>query len=466
MSSITVPTRPPRPTATPTSPAVLPVVLGATLLVLVVFTSAITTVGQTARTLGGGVAWQTWVLSAMSLGLATALLTVGAVADRRGARGVLVLGAAGLLAASALAALAPSIEVFVAARVLQGLTGAAVLVAALGLIALAFPTGPARTHATGLWGAVVGGGIALGPLLSGALADAVDWRLVHWVEAAGALAVIVAARGLPDLRADRRHPIDPPGALTLAGAMATLTAGLVCGRSSWTGTVTVALLAAGVALLVVFAAVETRRRAPMLDLRLFREPLFTAATAGSLFLGLSTIATMSYLPLFTQATLHLSVLASAGVLAIWSGTSTLVATQTRRLPARWDGRDRFVAGALLCAAGLVALAFRTPGSSWATLVPGLLITGVGSGMANAALGRLAVEAVPSARAGMSSGASNTARYLGGAAGVAITVALVTGGGTSRADLIAGWNVAALAAAGLIALGGAIAAVAGRVSRAR
>ena len=297
MSSITelLPIRQPARAVPTEADRVLRTALGATLLVLIVFTSAITTVAETARALHAGLAWQTWVLSAMSLGLATALLTTGALADRRGPRQLLVLGAAGLLAASALAALAPSIGVFVAARVLQGFAGAAVLVAALGLIALAFPPGPERTHATGLWGAVLGGGIALGPLLAGVSSDLADWRLIHWAEAAGALAVVAAGRRVPDLRAQVRHPIDPPGALTLAASMAALTAGLVCGRESWTSAVTIVLLAAGVLLLGGFAAIETRRRAPMLDLRLFREPLFVAATTGSLFLGLSTIAVMSYL---------------------------------------------------------------------------------------------------------------------------------------------------------------------------
>jgi MFS family permease len=454
-------------TASADGARVLPIALAATLLVLIAFTSAITTVGETATALHAGVAWQTWVLSAMSLGLATALLTTGALADQRGPRQLLVAGAAALLVSSALAAVAPSIAVFVAARILQGLAGAAMLVGALGLIALAFPPGPGRTHATGLWGAMVGGGIAIGPLLAGVLSEVSDWRLVHWVEAAAALGIALAARRLPDLRAHVRHPVDPPGAIALAGSMAALTAGLVCGRSSWTSTITVVLLVAGVALLALFAAIETRRRAPMLDLRLFREPLFVAATTGSFFIGLSTIAVMSYLPLFAQRALNVSVLGSAAVLAIWSGTSTLVAMHTRRLPTRWDGRHRLIAGCVLCVAGLLGLAFLTTGSTWPVLIPGLLVVGVGSGLTNAALGRLAVEAVPAARAGMSSGASNTARYLGGAAGVALTVALATGDTSSRAGLISGWNVAALVGAGLIALGAVIAYFSnGRPARAR
>jgi MFS family permease len=436
--------------------AILRVALAATLLVLVVFTSAITTVGVTAADLHAGLAWQTWALSGVSLGLATALLTAGALADQRGPRQLLLAGAGGLVVASALAAAAPSMAVFVAARVLQGVAGAALLVGALGFLGLAFPAGPARTHATGLWGAMVGGGIAIGPLIAGVLADLANWRLVHWGEAAAAVAIAAAAARLPDLRADRRHPIDPPGALALAASMALLTAGLVCGRASWTSAVTVALLIAGVVLLLAFAAIETRRRAPMLELRLFREPLFIAATTGALFTGLSTIALMSYLPLFAQRALGVSVLGSAAVLAIWSATSAVVAMGSRRLPVRWDGRVRLVAGCALCAAGMAGLAFMGTGSSWAALAPGLFVTGVGSGLANAALGRLAVEAVPPERAGMSSGASNTARYLGGAAGIALTVALATGDGTSQAGLVAGWNLAAVVTAGLIAVGGVVA----------
>ena len=443
-----------------TTTGVLPAALGATFLVLVAFTSAITTAPDTAASFGAGIGWQTWILSSMSLGLAGALMTTGALADERGARWAMVAGSGGLLAASVLAAVAPTIGLFVAARVLQGIAGAAMLVAALGLIALAMPDGPERTRATGLWGAMLGAGIAVGPVLAGLLAEVTDWRLVHWAEALGALVVLVAARALPDLRARLHHPIDPPGALTLAAAMSALTAGLVSGRSDWTAPVTVALLVAGIALLALFPAVEARRRVPMLEPTLFRKPLFVASVSGALFLGLSTIALMSYLPLFAQLVMDVSVLGSALLLTAWSGVSVWVAVQTRRLPAALDGRHRLIAGCVVCAAGLVGLAFVNTGSSWAALSPGMVVAGVGTGLMNAALGRLAVEAVPPERAGMSSGATNTARYLGGAAGVALTVAVATGGGTSRADLVAGWNAAALVAAAFVATGALVAFASG------
>ena len=131
---------------------------------LAAFSSGVTTVGQTARTLDAGVGGQTWALSAMSLGLASALLAVGALADDLGRRRVLAWSAGLLAGASALAAAAPTMTVFVAARVVQGVGGAGVLTASLAAIGHAFPGGAARTRAAGIWGAALGGGIALGPL--------------------------------------------------------------------------------------------------------------------------------------------------------------------------------------------------------------------------------------------------------------------------------------------------------------
>jgi Major Facilitator Superfamily len=133
----------------------------------------------------------------------------------------------------------------------------------------------------------------------------------------------------------------------------------------------------------------------------------------------------------------------------------VVALGVRRLPALLSSPGRLAIGLALAGAGEIALTGLGTGSGWARLVPGLAVAGVGSGIANAALGRLAVESVPHERAGMGSGANNTARYLGGAAGVAVVVAVVSGSG---GGLVAGWNVAALVCAGLCFLGAFVAAL--------
>jgi MFS family permease len=440
--------------------ATLAVTALATFLVLAVFSVAATTVGRTAQSLHAGVSGQTWGLSGMSLGLATALLTIGALADAVGRRRVLAGSAVLLAATSALAAAAPDIAVFVVARVLQGVAGAGIVASSLAAIGHAFPAGRARTHATGVWGAAVGAGIAVGPLAGAALADAAGWRSAYWLQAAGAAALVPAAARLTESRAASPRPLDLPGVVTLGAGLAALTAGLVEGRGGWTSTATVALLAAGVVLLGAFAVVELRRVSPMLELGLFRQPSFVASIVGALFTGLAIISLMSYSPTVLQRGLGVSVLGSAAVLGVWSATSTVVALGARRLPGRLRSHARLAIGLALAAAGEAALTGLGTASSWGRLVPGLAVAGIGSGIANAALGRLAVESVPADRAGMGSGANNTARYLGGAAGVAVVVAVVSAmgaGGTAAPGLVHGWNGAAIVCAAMCAAGALIAA---------
>jgi MFS family permease len=433
----------------------LTVAASATLLVLATFGAIATTIGDSARTLGSGVGGETWALSGMSLGLATALLTVGVLADDLGRRRVMVWSLAALAVASALGALAPDMAILVAARVLQGAAGAGVLASSLGAIGHTFPAGRERTHATGVWGATLGGGIAIGPPVAAWLAAGLGWRSSYWLEAGAALALLPTAARLSESRADSRRALDLPGVVTLGSGMAAVTAGIVEGRTSWSAPATIGLLVAGVALLVAFGVIELRSRRPMVELRLLAEPLFAALLTGSLFTGVAIIGLISFVPTVAQRVLGTSVVGSAGVIAIWAVTSMVVSLVARRLPAAWSSRNRLASGLALSALGEALLALASAGDSWASLAPGLLIAGVGSGIANAAVSRLAVEAAPSGRASMSSGASNTARYLGGAAGVALVAAIATR--TGAGGLAAGWDTAAIVSGALCGVGAAIVA---------
>jgi MFS family permease len=237
--------------------------------------------------------------------------------------------------------------------------------------------------------------------------------------------------------------------------MALLTAALVEARHAWTGTAPLALFSAAALLLGGFAVIELRRRRPLVDPRLFGQPKFLASVTGAMSSGIAIVGLMSYAPGLMQRVLHLSALGSAGVLCAWSVTSMVVALAARKLPAALGARARVAIGLALCAAGEIALFGLGAGSTWTRLVPGLLIAGVGSGVANAGLGRLAVESVPPDRVGMGSGANNTARYLGGAAGVALVVSIVSSAGGH--SVTRGWNTAVLVSAGLCAFGALIVA---------
>jgi MFS family permease len=219
--------------------------------------------------------------------------------------------------------------------------------------------------------------------------------------------------------------------------------------------VTVALVTGAVLMLATFTAVELRRARAMLDPRLFAEPAFLASITGALFTGIAVVGLMSFSPTLMQGALHIGGLGSAALLASWSATSMVVALAARSLPSRLTARTQIAVGLAFAALGETALTAIGTSSGWARLVPGLFVAGIGSGIANAALGRIAVESVPPDRAGMGSGANNTARYLGGAAGVALVVTIASH--DSAPGLVHGWNVATLVSAGLSALGAVVVA---------
>lgn len=432
----------------------------ATLLVMMNYTAPLITLPATAAGLHAGLSAQTWLLSSIGVGLAALLLLIGSLADDRGRKRVFVGGAAVLTAATVAAAAAPNAAVFIAARAVQGGASAALLAASLGLVGHAFPNPYARIRATGVWGAMIGAGIALGPLVFAGLASAGSWRTGYWAFAAvTALLAVVAIPLLRESRADQPRRLDLPGSLTLGAGLAFLVAAVTEGREGWLrpGVLLPALAAA--LLLAAFVVVEAVRREPMLELSLFRRPVFVAGTLGALFTGLAVIGPISYLPAVLERGLGLTALQTAYLFTLWSGTSFLAALQARRLANRIPGRLQLALGLLLCGAGAVSMLGFVAAGSWHRMVPGLIVSGAGSGLLNAGLARLAVEGVPAGRAGMGSGANNTARYVGSSIGVALAVAIVAApGGDSGSALSQGTNMALLVSAGIAALGAAIAAV--------
>ena len=190
-----------------------------TVLALVAYTTPVGTLAATASALGAGPSGQAWILSSMSCGLAVALLPAGAIGDDHGRRRMFVVGALVLAAASVVATFAPDTVTLVLARIGQGLGAAAVLACGLGLIGHVVPVGPARVRATGVWGAGVGAGIAIGPLVAAGLAEASEsgWRIPYAVLAVAAALLAVWARvGLVESTAERPRAVDGWGMLVLA----------------------------------------------------------------------------------------------------------------------------------------------------------------------------------------------------------------------------------------------------------
>ncbi|MFI1656166.1 MFS transporter [Streptomyces sp. NPDC020472] len=435
--------------------ATLAVTAAATAVALMNYTAPMLTLPDMAAAFGTPASARAWLLNGTPLGLAVLLLVAGSLADAHGRRRVFLLGTLALGLTTALGALAGSTLAFTLARIAQGAASAAVLAGSLGLLAHAYPAGRDRIRATGIWGASVSAGIALGPLLAGALSLA-DWRLAYGT--LGAAALVIAAAGTRTLTKEKKGTKAPDvtsrpdvaGALALGLALAALLTALTLGRDGWLRPPVGLLLLAAAALTALFVAVEHRSRAPMVDLALLRRPAFLASTLGALFTGLAVIGLFSVVPALLQGGAGMTPLGSAWLFLLWSGTAFAAALQARRLAGRLSAAHQLALGFALSAAGILALLGGLEGP-WARLVPGLLLAGAGSGLLNAALPRLAVDSVPPERAAMGSGANNTARYIGSSAGVALTLALVT----------TGPDTALLVSAALAATGAALTLVLGR-----
>ncbi len=372
------------------------------------------------RDLGADLSVLQWVISGYSLALAATLLTAGTLADLVGRRRMFLGGLAGFAAASVLCAVAPSALVLIAGRAAQGLAGAVLLSSSLALLAQDF-TGTARAGALGIWAATVAAAFAVGPLEGGLLTESFGWRAIFVLDAAVALACLpVGIRRLRESRDPDAEGVDWWGTLTLStglflGVFA-LTRGDVAG---WGSGLILASGAGAALLLTAFVVVERRRREPMLDLGLFAIPTFTGASVVVLVMAASTFGPFLYLTLFLLDGAGTSPTAVGLQLLPLSGAALVVSVLGGRFARLLPVRVALPAGQLLSAAGLLAIRGLEPSSPWTVMLPGLLVLGIGIGLANPAVTYAALGVVPATRSGMASGVSNTFRQVGIAIGIAV-----------------------------------------------
>ncbi|WP_433438155.1 MFS transporter [Nonomuraea sp. CA-141351] len=414
--------------------ATLTVASSAPLLVLTNYTLPMVTLPQTAASLGAGPTGPVWILGAIALGLSSVLLVSGGLADDYGRRRVLVVGTGVLAGASVVAAASTSVPVFVLARLVQGGASAAMLAASLGIVGHAYPGGRERVRASGRYGAMMGLGTALGPLVSGALATVVSWRAVYWLMAACALALaVVSARVLEESRSAMPRRFDVPGVALLSLGVAALVAGVTEGRVGWSRPVVLGAFVVAVVLVGAFVAVERRRAEPLLDLELFRRPAFLVATGGALVVGAAVVGMLSYLPSVLQAVHGLTPLDAALLFCVWSGLSFVASLLTRHV--RLGTAARLALGLGLSAAGFAGLLGVGDSLRLPLVVAGLAVSGAGSGLINSSITQLAIDSVPAHRVSMGSGANNTARYVGSSLGAAAVAAVIGAFGWGRGTTI-------------------------------
>jgi EmrB/QacA subfamily drug resistance transporter len=389
------------------------------------------------RDLGADLTMLQWVISGYSLALAATLLTGGTLADLLGRRRVFLGGLAGFAAASAACALAPTPLALVAGRAAQGLAAAVLLSSSLALLAQDF-AGSDRARALGVWAATVAAAFAIGPLEGGLLTEALGWRAIFAVDVAVALACLpVAVRHLRESRDPDATTVDWRGTATLSTGLFLGVFALSRGNAlGWGHGVILASLVGAAVLLAAFVAVERRERHPMLDLGLFATPTFTGASLVVLVMAGCSFGSFVYLTLFLLDIAGASPTAVGLQLMPLSVAAFVVSVLGGRYATRLPVRAGLSAGMLLCAIGLLAMRGMTASTPWTHLLPGLLLTGAGLGLANPAVTYAALGVVPTTRSGMASGINNTFRQVGLAVGIAALGSLLPAGATGQAAVFA------------------------------
>jgi EmrB/QacA subfamily drug resistance transporter len=359
-----------------------------------------------------------WVVDAYALALAALLLVCGSLADRFGRRRLFQLGLA-LFAVSSLAcALAPNAGFLIAARTVQG-AGAAAMFATNTALLNGTYEGRDRSVAFGIWGAVNGAAAAVAPVLGGLLIEAAGWRAIFLVNLP--IAVVAGIMTQRVLAESRGHasPIDWAGATSFTLSAAALTYGLIHGGDGgWATPVTLASFAVAAAALAIFILTELRIAHPLLDLSLFRRASFSMLMVVGVVMTACAFAPFIYTQLWLQTVLGLPAIGAGLVLLPMAGVAFVVSAVAGRFLHGVASRWPLGAGLLFIGAGSLLRAFLVASSGWVSLMAGLIVTGIGVGLAAPVLVSAALEAVPRPRSGMASGAINTFRQIGYALGIA------------------------------------------------
>ncbi len=361
-----------------------------------------------------------WIVDAYALTLAAFLLTAGSLADMYGRRLLYLIGLTVFTCASALCGFATSTLMLQLSRGLQGIGGAIMFAVSLALLADAF-RGRERGVAFGIWGAITGLAVAIGPLLGGVLTSGISWRWIFFVNAPiGVIAVIITFLRVSESREPRASRPDWAGFVLFTLALASLIYALIeSNQKSFTNGLVLGCFAAAAVLLAAFLLVELRVGHPMFDLALFRLPTFSGGLVAAFALSASIFAMLLYLVLYVQDILGYSALATGVRFMFLSGAILLAATIAGRLSSKVPVRFLIGPGLLLVGVSLLLMRGLDATSSWTHLIPGMIVGGVGVGLVNPPLASTAVGVVTPDRAGMASGINSTFRQVGIATGIAL-----------------------------------------------
>ncbi len=386
------------------------------LLDVTIVNVALPTIGHE---LHAGISELQWVVDGYALALAGLMLTGGTLGDLRGHKRVVLSGLMLFGIASLGCGLAASAQTLIAFRVIQGLGAAFMLPGTLAVIANAYPDERERARAIGMWAGVGSCALPAGPLLGGLLVQTAGWRWVFLLNVPiVAVASVAAGRVVTESRTGSARSLDLPGAALGAVALLGVTFAFIEGGRGGSALVVVIATVGGVAGAGGFLAAERRARDPLLPLGLLRERAFTIANGVAGAMNLGTLGLLFVLTLYLQDVRRESALTAGVVLLALFVPLSVLAPAGGRIVARVGPRWPMLGGLILAAVGVGLLTLSGPATGYLTLLPALLLWGVGLAFLTPTVVSTAVSAVPAGRAGLASAVNNTTRQAAGAIGIA------------------------------------------------
>ena len=405
------------------------VVLSVSLLVIsldnTILNVALPTIERDLNASGGDLQW---IVDSYTLVFAGLLLTMGSLGDRFGRRLALVAGLAVFGLASLLSALATSADMLIASRALMGIGAALIMPSTLSILTNVFPA-EERPKAIGIWAAVAGLGIAVGPVAGGWLIEQFDWSSVFLVNLPIVAAALAAAPALvPESRDPKQSRLDPAGALLSTAGLGALTWAIIegGGERGWTDGITLAGFGAGLAALAAFVAWELRTSSPMLDVRLFRIRRFSGASISIALVFFSLFGTIFFLTMYLQEVMDYGALeAGVRITPIALGL-VLGGPLSAKVARRLGTRNVVAAGLTVVAGALLLMSGADADSGYGLIAASLVLLGLGMGTTMAPATESIMISQPLAHAGVGSAMNDTVRMVGGTLGVAVLGSLLSG----------------------------------------
>jgi EmrB/QacA subfamily drug resistance transporter len=386
-----------------------------------------------AKAFHGGVADLQWTIDAYTVVIAGLLILSGSTADRLGRKRIFMTGLGIFVAGSLLCSAAPSLGWLVAFRMLQAVGGSMLNPVAMSIITNVFTEPRERARAIGVWGAVVGLSLGIGPVVGGALTDSVGWRSIFWINAPiGLAAFVLTAVFIPESRAAHARRIDPFGQVLVMTLLGCLTFAIIeSPRAGWGSTTVLVPLVVAVASLAALLGYEPRRREPLIEFRFFRSIPFSAATLTAVcaFGGYSGFLFLN--TLYLQDVRHLSPLHAGLVTTPMAALVLICAPLSGRIVGNRGPRLALLGAGVGMIVGAALLLGLTTSTSYGLLIAAYTVFAAGFGLVNPPITNAAVSGMPRSQAGVAAAFASTSRQIGASLGVAVVGSLINTGASGH-----------------------------------